>query len=146
MATSASERAAKWVKENPERVRACRRRKYKENPNAQRNREIRYKTNNPEKYMLSRAKIRAKQRGLEFNIDLSDIIIPDKCPLLGIPLVHMGENKHQIPTLDRIDSTKGYIKGNVMVISWRANLLKNDATAGELLLLATNLMELEDKN
>ncbi len=47
--------------------------------------------------MLSRAKYRAKQKGLEFNITKEDIIIPDTCPLLGTPM--------ESPSLDRIDSS-----------------------------------------
>lgn len=90
--------------------------------------------------ILSRAKYRAKQKGLEFNITKEDIIIPDKCPLLGISLtknkiIQQGNS----PSLDRIDSSKGYIKGNVWVISNRANTLKNDATLQELKTLVENL-------
>jgi|688.fasta_scaffold192409_5 hypothetical protein len=92
--------------------------------------------------MWSRAKYRAKQKGLDFTIEQKDIIIPDKCPLLGIPLeCHRGKGSQQgnSPSLDRIDPTKGYIKGNVWVISNRANTLKNDATLQELELLVENL-------
>jgi len=81
--------------------------------------------------MWSRAKYRAKQKGLEFNITKEDIIIPDTCPLLGTPM--------QSPSLDRIDSSKGYTKDNVWVISNRANTLKNDATIKELKMLVENL-------
>jgi hypothetical protein len=49
------------------------------------------------------------------------------------------------PTLDRIDNSKGYIVGNVWVISMRANRLKSDATVDELMMLATNLRELQEK-
>jgi hypothetical protein len=81
--------------------------------------------------MLSRAKYRAKQKGLDFNITKEDIVIPDICPLLGTPM--------KSPSLDRIIPEKGYIKGNVWVISNRANTLKNDATLQELELLVENL-------
>ena len=85
----------------------------------------------PRSPMWSRAKYRAKQKGMEFNITKEDIIIPDTCPLLGTPM--------ESPSLDRIDSSKGYIKGNVWVISNRANTLKNDATLQELKTLVENL-------
>jgi hypothetical protein len=92
--------------------------------------------------MWSRAKYRAKQKGIDFTIEQEDITIPDRCPLLGIELVcHRGKGSQQgnSPSLDRIDSTKGYIKGNVWVISNRANTLKNDATLQELQTLVENL-------
>ena len=85
----------------------------------------------PRSPMWSRAKYRAKQKGLDFNITKEDIVIPDICPLLGTPM--------QSPSLDRIDSSKGYIKDNVWVISNRANTLKNDATLTELKTLVENL-------
>ena len=96
--------------------------------------------------MWSRAKYRAKQKGLEFTIEQDDITIPETCPLLGIPLIcHRGKGSQQgnSPSLDRIDPTKGYIKGNVWVISNRANTLKNDASLQELELLVENLKALK---
>lgn len=88
--------------------------------------------------MLVAAKSRAGRKGLEFSITMEDVVIPDKCPILGIYIstkykLRRGENS---PSLDRIDNTKGYVPGNVRVISWRANRLKNDATPEELQLLA----------
>lgn len=77
--------------------------------------------------MLSAARTRSKQNGMEFNIDISDIEIPDLCPILNIPLVfNKGAVRFNSPVLDRIDNSKGYIKGNVAVISHRANSLKNN--------------------
>lgn len=96
--------------------------------------------NSLKKYLLRSAKQRAKARGLEFNIDLSDIELPTICPLLGIPLkVSSNKATDNSYSLDRIDSSKGYVKGNVWVISRRANTLKNNATVEELELLVTNL-------
>ena len=89
----------------------------------------------PRSPMLGRAKYRAKQKGLDFNITKEDIVIPDICPLLGTPM--------KSPSLDRIDPTKGYIKGNVWVISNRANTLKNDASLQELELLVEYLKALK---
>jgi hypothetical protein len=95
----------------------------------------RKKGQDPRSPMLGRAKYRAKQKGLDFNITKEDIVIPDICPLLGTPM--------KSPSLDRIDPTKGYIKGNVWVISNRANTLKNDASLQELELLVENLKALK---
>jgi hypothetical protein len=102
--------------------------------------------NNPQSTklaLLRSAKQRAKSRGLDFNIDASDIDLPDKCPLLGIPLFssYRGESKtyDNSYSIDRIDPRKGYIKGNVWVISYKANRIKNDATLSELETLVKNL-------
>ena len=81
--------------------------------------------------MWNSAKSRATEKGREFNIKLSDIVIPDLCPVLGVPMDR--------PSLDRIDSSKGYAKGNVRVISHRANMLKNNATIEELELVLKDL-------
>jgi hypothetical protein len=83
--------------------------------------------------MLSSAKERAKKRGYPFDISPSDIIIPDICPVLGIPLfVSEGKQSHNSPSLDKIIPEKGYVRGNIAIISSRANMLKNDATFEEI--------------
>ena len=84
-------------------------------------------------YLFETAKARARAKGREFSIDVGDIVIPPTCPILGIPLV-LTNTKQQpnSPSLDRIDSSQGYVKGNVRVISWRANTLKKDATIAEI--------------
>lgn len=102
--------------------------------------------NNPHStklYLLRGAKTRARLKGLEFNIDVSDFELPECCPLLEIPLrindrLH-GSNLADSYSLDRIDPSKGYVKGNVWVISKRANVIKNDATLEELERIVINL-------
>ena len=90
--------------------------------------------------MLERAKSRAKKNNLPFNLELNDIIIPERCPLLGIKIESTEvRNSPNNPSLDKIIPEKGYIKGNVWVISNRANTLKNDASLQELELLVENL-------
>lgn len=95
-------------------------------------RELRYKKRGST--MLSVAKNRAKRKGIDFDITLKDIEhIPEICPVLGIKMEFQEDKaSDNSPSLDRIDSSKGYIKGNVQVISRRANLLKNDATVAEI--------------
>jgi hypothetical protein len=82
-------------------------------------------------------KSRAKRKGIEFTIQKSDIIIPDICPVFGIKLERESRDRWKTgPSVDRIDNTKGYIPGNITVVSRRANILKRDATIEELKLLA----------
>lgn len=89
--------------------------------------------------MFSRAKSRAKQRNIEFNLNIEDIIIPEYCPVLNIKLVeHKGKpgGIKNSPALDRINNSLGYIKGNVVVISHLANMMKSSANNEELLKFA----------
>ena len=79
--------------------------------------------------LWSRAKRRAKTKNQEFNIQVSDIIIPEICPVFNKPFVI---NTEYAASLDRIDSSLGYVKGNIQVISNKANILKNNATESEL--------------
>lgn len=93
------------------------------------------------RYMWTRAKQRALKYGYEFNLDVEDIIIPEKCPLLEVPLIMGDKDDYEYsPSLDRIDNTKGYIKGNVWVISKKANSMKNSATKEELSIFCKNII------
>jgi hypothetical protein len=72
-------------------------------------------------------KSRAKARGLAFDLEPSDLLIPEFCPVTGEKLVvELGGRTNNTPTVDRKDQSKGYIKGNVFVISWIANKVKSD--------------------
>ncbi len=85
------------------------------------------------KNIYEHAKRRAREKKYAFDIGMEDVIIPDVCPVLGIPLIiGDGYQTHNSPTLDRICNDRGYVKGNVQVISWRANSLKRDATVEEI--------------
>lgn len=95
------------------------------------------RANNPVSTLLSAARRRAKISGLEFNITHKDVQIPLYCPVIGIPLITNTKRQNaNSPSIDRIDNTKGYIKGNVRVISWRINHRKSDMTIYEILALA----------
>lgn len=91
---------------------------------------------NKPKAMWLAARNRAIKDGREFNIEVDDIVVPDTCPVLGIP-IQFGGAKWNSPSLDRIDNTKGYVKGNVAVISNRANTIKNNATVEELQMIVS---------
>ena len=88
------------------------------------------KLKSPEKYLLSECKRNAKRRGLEFKLKLSDIKIPEVCPVFGIPLTFEG-HKDSTPSIDRVRSDLGYIPKNVVIVSWRCNRLKSDSMPWE---------------
>lgn len=90
--------------------------------------------------MFHSAKKRSRRYGIDFNIELFDIAIPDVCPLLGIKLTAtQGSGKLKSnASLDRIDNSRGYVKGNVWVISHQANTMKNNSSIQELLDFSLN--------
>ena len=86
-------------------------------------------------YQAFREKFRRKKASNykhEWTIEFGDLAFPTHCPILGIELNYFApERQENSVSFDRIDATKGYIKGNVVVVSWRANRIKNDGTAEE---------------
>lgn len=81
------------------------------------------------------AKSRAAKRGLPFDLDKEYVrsILPDVCPVFRQPFVWYGHKLHAFsPSLDRVFPEKGYVRGNVVVISQRANAIKSDASAAEV--------------
>lgn len=94
------------------------------------------------KKLLYPAQKRAKAKGIPCTITIDDIIIPEFCPILGMPLARargIGCARSNSPSLDRINPLLGYIPGNVAVISRRANTMKTDASSDELLAFARNI-------
>jgi len=93
----------------------------------------------PQQSMWSLAKTRAKQKRLPFDLQISDIVIPKRCPMLGMDLVQGDGKLHDAsPTLDRTIPELGYVKGNVRVISYKANRAKNNLTLEEMKLMVQN--------
>jgi hypothetical protein len=87
--------------------------------------------------LLGECKRRALKKGLEFDLTIEDIVIPNMCPILLQPIEQGNKDNYKFsPSVDRIDNTKGYIKGNVQIISMKANTIKNSATIEELILFA----------
>lgn len=90
-----------------------------------------YREKNPEIYLLCNPRQRAEKKGWEFNLTPEDVIIPTHCPVFGVKLDPVGSGTNYTPSIDRIDPSKGYIKGNIRVVSWRANTLLSDGSLKE---------------
>jgi len=102
---------------------------------------VHWENKNPIEKMLSHARRRAKNRGWEFTITEKDLVIPEFCPYLEVPFIVGKKNDYfQTHTIDRTDTTRGYVPGNVQVITMKANSMKNNATISELLLFAKNII------
>lgn len=136
-----------YRRDNKDKVNAARRKYYKifmEDPNkrasvneGQRRRTCRYAV----KRLYDNAKARAKRKNLNFNITIEDIIIPELCPILEIPIfTGTKDNYNNSPSLDKINNTEGYIKGNIAVISNLANSMKNQATFEQLKTFNKNII------
>lgn len=143
MARDRKEYYKEWRKKNVEKTKTYLKNKYPEYAQHSAN----YRLKHPARVLCSMAKRRAKNKGLEYNIEEKDIDIPILCPILGIPIVKTytkGKNTGPTPnspSLDRVDNNKGYIKGNVKVISHKANSMKRNATREELIKFANWIME-----
>ena len=92
-----------------------------------------WRISNQERVLLNGAKNRAEKRGIPFNLELEDINIPEYCPVLGLKLeIGKGKTQPNSPSLDRLVPSLGYVKGNILVVSHRANQIKNDASIDEV--------------
>ena len=89
----------------------------------------------------------AKKKGLDFDIDASDIPLPERCPVFGTLLIKgVGRLGNNSPSVDRIDPSRGYIKGNVIVVSMKANSMKREATLDDLKRMVDFYEKLEKQN
>lgn len=110
-------------------------------------------------YMIRNIKFSAKRRNLDFDLDYTDIKLPKYCPLLGIELNYSNHKNHKLlnlgdnyvdlgfndPTkasVDRIDNNKGYVKGNIIILSRLANAMKNEASFEQLETFSKNILNL----
>ena len=88
--------------------------------------------------MVRKARARAGRFGVSFNLTVDYVrsILPTHCPILGVPLrFHVGEGsgpREDSPSLDCVVRERGYVPGNVVVVSSRANRIKSDASLEEL--------------
>ena len=85
------------------------------------------------KWLYHIARARARRKNIEWGLEISDIVVPRKCPVLGIKLaMNSVTPKDNSATIDRINPKIGYIKSNVAVISNLANKIKSNATCEEI--------------
>jgi hypothetical protein len=138
-----------YYAENREKSLAYRKEYYAENREKSLAYMKEHRVANLEVYMWRGAKHRAKAKNIPFTITPNDIVIPPTCPVLGIPL-QRGCGKSgptpNSPSLDRIVPTRGYVPGNVVVVSHRANTIKNDATPDELALVTAFYQQIWNKS
>lgn len=92
--------------------------------------------------LFNSCKGNAKKHGKEFNLEMEDIVIPTHCPIFGWELTNIsGEGRVKTnASIDRIDSKKGYIKGNIIVMCDLANRMKQNATKEDLILFAKGVL------
>lgn len=125
---------AAWVARNPDKAKAASKRWRANNPERVRAIGRDWRDRNIVRALVNEARYRAKARGEEFSITVEDVPpMGTHCPLLGhtfAPRVR-GVRDRRTPSLDRIDSARGYVPGNVWIVGYRANLVKNDGTADE---------------
>jgi len=95
--------------------------------------------------MLNNLKGSARKRGIPFTIsivDLNNLSFPITCPLLNIKInYHRRDVGDDSPSVDRIDSSRGYEPDNIWIISYKANRMKNDGTLEELRQMAKFYIE-----
>ena len=112
---------------------------YQRNKAAYDKNRVKWVNAHPSNTICTRIKHRSKAKGIPFSISPADIPIPAKCPILGMPLKFSlavgGKSmpRQNSPSVDRIDPKKGYVPGNVRVISFLANAMKQNATPKQLL-------------
>ena len=123
-------------------------------PNKESDRRKRHKQRFPKRtwagYALKDAKKRAEKKGVAFRLTRVYIesIIPDKCPVFGTPFTFMGNGaiKPESPALDRIIPSRGYIEGNIQIISVKANNIKSAYNSKDIFKVAEWLHKLEQEH
>lgn len=95
-------------------------------------------------YKTKKSSVKKNKR--EFNLEVEDIIIPSHCPYLNIELTTDPSSSSQpnYYSIDRMDSSKGYVKGNIQIISLLANIMKNNATTEQLITFSQNVLKIHN--
>jgi hypothetical protein len=117
-------RTREWAMNNPDRKKAA---------------DQKYYRNKRLENILWLARRRAEKNGYAFSITREHIVVPALCPYLGVPFADQGD---YVPTIDRIKPELGYVPSNILVVTKRANRIKNNATWVELLKIGNALKQL----
>ena len=131
---------------NPELFRTKRKEEYEKNKEEYRKR---YKSNIV-CIKMHGAKDRAKRNNLPFNLteqDIKDVWpIDNKCPALDIEFIIGGHEtkNYDSPSLDRIIPSKGYVKGNIQIVSALANNIMSNATPEQVIKVGQYFKKLID--
>ena len=107
-----------------------------------------FRYDNPEHVIVLRLRARAKAKGLPFALTADDIHIPSHCPILGIPLqINKGRLgcTYNSPSVDRFVAAKGYVPGNIFVISQLANQIKNAGTPDQVMAVGEWMKKIEEE-
>lgn len=96
--------------------------------------------------LLNASRARAKAKNREHTLTKQDLLElypkDNKCPVFGFTLEWNGEGfRETSPSIDRIDSSKGYTKENIQIISWKANRIKGYASVEDLEILLSYLKQ-----
>lgn len=99
-------------------------------------------------HLLTSKKSHCKKVGIAFELTAEDLKVPSHCPVLGIKLEWGWESgkrgyRDNSPSIDRIDPRGGYTRDNIIIVSFRANRIKNDASVAELKKIAGFYEEIE---
>lgn len=101
---------------------------------------LRYKTKDKQLHLLNVIKNRAKAQNIPFNLEYDDLTPPKVCPVFNVEIgriePHSNSSKRFSISIDRIIPEKGYVKGNIQIISQLANVMKHDASIAELKIFA----------
>lgn len=100
--------------------------------------------------LIYNGRINARKRGLNFDLGLEDLSSMwigqgGKCSISGIPFIWnqkcaKGEHSPFGPSIDRIDSSRGYTKDNVQMVLWMYNKSKQHYTEADLARVYKNIV------
>ena len=131
------DKTREWRKANPEKARAIDQRyrsgrKARGLPDLKTSNRVALRKRNPSAALLQGVKAKAKRLGLPFDIDIGDLIVPEFCPVLGVRIILEPFRHEHGPSVDRVIPSRGYVKGNVVVMSMRAHRMKSDASIDDI--------------